>query len=298
MKKIKTAVFPVAGLGTRFLPATKSTPKEMLNLLDQPLIQYSVDEALQAGVERFIFVTSSRKQSIISYFDRNYELETRLQEAGKLEQYKNVVHHDIPMHNILFIQQDEPKGLGHAIWCVRNVIGKNEPFYVLLADDVYSCPSASAIQQMGEAYTQQNLSGHVVATEIIEPQYIHQYGCIDIEAQISPQLLKAKNLVEKPKKEDAPSHYAVSGRYILDSSIFEALDKQITGSGGEIQLTDAIVDNMKSNQTDVHACLIEGKRFDCGSKQGFLEATIHYALQSGNYDDVFKKYAQLSSLVK
>lgn len=269
--KVTTAVFPVAGLGTRFLPVTKAAPKEMLPILDKPIIQYVVEEAVAAGIKQLIFVTSHTKRAIEDYFDSNYELESRLSALGKykaLAKVKNILPEDV---SFIYVRQANPKGLGDAVLCARSVVG-DQPFAVLLADDVIDCGSKGCLQSMIEVYQQTQSS--VLAVEAVEPEETNRYGIVCVD-RLSSGYDKINRIVEKPAPEDAPSNLAVTGRYVLTPRIFELLANTEKGVGGEIQLTDAISALLKEQQ--VIAYPFSGKRYDCGSRLGLLEATLHYA---------------------
>jgi UTP--glucose-1-phosphate uridylyltransferase len=270
--KITKAVFPVAGLGTRFLPATKANPKEMLPVVDKPLIQYAVDEAIAAGIKELIFVTSWSKRAIEDHFDKNFELEFTLQERGKhklLEDLHNLIPKDV---RCVYVRQPEALGLGHAVLCAKTLI-KDEPFAVLLADDLIWSEPDSVLSTMVDVYNKNKASG-VVAVQTVRPSETDQYGIVEIEGLEH----RIKGIVEKPKKEEAPSNLGVVGRYILPPEIFSSLERVKKGAGGEIQLTDAISDLLKDYK--IHAHLFDGKRYDCGSKLGYLQANIDYALRS------------------
>lgn len=267
--KVTKAIFPVAGLGTRFLPATKATPKEMLPIIDKPLIQYAVEEAIAAGITELIFVTSSTKRAIEDHFDRNWELEQRLADTGKNELLKLV--RDILPENVTcyYVRQTEQLGLGHAVLCAQRLI-KDEPFAVLLADDLV------AEDCLSNMVTKYNLvKASVVAVQPISPHETERYGVVSLSDHDMEKPLYS--IVEKPSAKDAPSNLGVVGRYILTPAIFSYLAKVQRGVGGEIQLTDAIADLMKTEK--VYAYQLEQPRHDCGSKLGYLEAMVHYGLQ-------------------
>ncbi len=269
MKSIKTAVFPVAGLGTRFLPITKTGPKEMLPIVDKPLVQYVVEEALAAGIEQLIFVTNNSKYAIEDYFDRQHEYERRLEQQGKLVELE-MVRSIVPSYaSVVYIRQSVPAGLGDAVLRAKQVVGQ-EPFAVLLADDIIDSPPQGCLQKMTEVFARTQSS--VVAVEQVPPANTDQYGIVSVNEK--NQIL---GIVEKPKPAVAPSHLGVVGRYILTPRIFTLLEQIPAGIGGEIQLTDAIAELLKEEV--ITACTFSGKRYDCGSKLGFLEATISYALQ-------------------
>ena len=271
--KIRKAVIPAAGYGTRFLPVTKALAKEMLPIVDTPAIQYIVEEALQSGIEEFIIIISSNKNSIMDYFDRNLELEGFLKEKGKESDFKLV--RDIPSKvNIHFIRQKEQLGLGHAVLCAKTFVG-NEPFAVLLGDDVYVGKDEPTLKQMINAYEQ--VGGSIVGTIEVPLEDTKKYGICDLEVGEENKIVqKLKGVIEKPH-DNPPSRLAIGGRYILSPRIFELLETQERGVGNEIQLTDSIKRLMESEE--VYSCKLEGKRYDIGSKIGFIEATIDFALE-------------------
>jgi len=271
-KKITKAVFPVAGLGTRFLPATKASPKEMLPIVDKPLIQYAVEEAVAAGIDTMVFITGRSKNSIIDHFDKAYELEKELEEKGKTELLKLLRDIVPPNVSYVFIRQPEALGLGHAVYCARPVIG-DEPFAVILADDMVEDGARGCMAQMVELYEKKQTS--ILGVERIDPSNSASYGIVKINEFID-RSAPIELIVEKPKPEVAPSNLAVVGRYILTPAIFDKLKYTERGAGGEIQLTDAIADLLKDET--VLAYEFEGKRYDCGSKLGFLIATVEQAL--------------------
>jgi UTP--glucose-1-phosphate uridylyltransferase len=281
--KITKAVFPVAGLGTRFLPATKASPKEMLPIVDIPLIQYAAEEAIAAGATELIFITGRNKRSIPDHFDKSYELESELEARGKtqvLEALRNILPKGV---SCIYIRQPEALGLGHAVLCARPVVG-NEPFSVILADDLIDAKKP-ALQQMAELFGQQNAS--ILGVEDVAPTETASYGIVDAEP-ISDRVLQVRGIVEKPKPEDAPSTLAVVGRYILTPAIFDLLEKVAPGKGGEIQLTDGIAALMK--QERVLAYRFDGKRFDCGSKLGYMKANVEFALRHPEISAEFTDY--------
>lgn len=286
MTKVRKAIFPVAGLGTRFLPATKSIPKEILNLVDRPLIQYAIDEARDAGIEEYIFVTSRGKASLEDYFDLAPDLEAKLLEKGKLDLLEILKDTNMDSGAIAYTRQTEPLGLGHAVWCARRLIG-DEPFAVILTDDVIHNAGRSGLAQMVDAYYESGM-GHMVAAMEVEGKEISSYGVID-PSETSGKVISAKGLVEKPALADAPSNYAVIGRYILQPEIFETLTNGKRGAGGEIQLTDAI-DKCAREQNNVAGFLFEGERYDCGSKLGFLQATVAFGLAHPETKDGFSQF--------
>ncbi|MCQ4166430.1 UTP--glucose-1-phosphate uridylyltransferase GalU [Tahibacter harae] len=272
-QRLRKVVFPVAGLGTRFLPATKVVAKEMLPVLDRPLIQYAVDEAVDAGADTLIFVTNRYKHAIADYFDKAYELETKLEQAGKKELLA-MVQNVLPKHvRCVFVTQPEALGLGHAVLCAKPVVG-NEPFGVILPDDLIWNRGASALRQMAELAAFEN-SG-VIAVEEVPREQTNKYGIVDA-TPVSDRAALIRLMVEKPKPEEAPSNLAVVGRYVLPGRIFSLLESTKPGAGGEIQLTDAIDALLK--QERVLAYRFEGERFDCGNKLGLVKATLHFALQ-------------------
>ena len=271
-KRIRKVVFPVAGLGTRFLPATKASPKEMLPVVDKPLIQYAVEEAIAAGAEVMIFITGRNKYAISNHFDTAYELEAELEERGK-EKLLDMVRDIVPPHvSCVFMRQAMPLGLGHAVLCAEPIVG-DEPFAVILADDLIDDGANGCLSQMVKAFAETGSS--VLGVERVEQEETDKYGIVDAEGD--QQLLEVKGIVEKPKPDDAPSNLAVVGRYILTSEIFAQLAQTGRGAGGEIQLTDGIARLMEKEK--VFAYQFKGKRYDCGSKLGYLMATVDYALQ-------------------
>ena len=265
---VKKAIFPVGGLGTRFLPATKSMPKEMLPIVDKPLIQYAVEEAANAGIEQFIFVTSRGKSAIENHFDHSFELENNLLAKGKRQTLASAQEMLKIPGSYAYVRQQEPAGLGHAIWCARHLI-QNESFAVILADDLIF--GQSTTKEMIKNYT----SGNMVAIMEVDKQKVSSYGIVKVDKS-NKDLMQINQMVEKPSVENAPSNLAIIGRYILDHKVFDVLEKQERGASQEIQLTDAI-----SSQLDRVPCLgyrIKNERFDCGSKLGFLQANISFAL--------------------
>lgn len=273
-KRIRKAVFPVAGLGTRFLPATKTVPKEMLPIIDRPLIQYAVDEAIEAGCDTLIFITNRYKHAVADYFDKAYELEQKLERAGKKEQLE-LVRHVLPNGvRAVFVTQAEALGLGHAVLCAKAIVG-DEPFAVLLPDDLIWNRGNGALKQMADANEATGAS--IIAVEDVPHDKTGSYGIVATEAFDGRQG-RINAIVEKPKPEDAPSDLAVVGRYVLSPKIFELLEATGTGAGGEIQLTDAIAELLKSERVD--AFRFEGRRFDCGTHLGLVEATIRFALDN------------------
>ena len=282
--RVKKAVFPVAGLGTRFLPATKASPKEMLNVVDKPLIQYAAEEAVSAGIDTLIFVTGRNKVSIPNHFDRAYELESELLQKNKnseLELVQNILPSNV---NCIYIRQKEALGLGHAVLCAEPAVG-NDPFAVILADDLILSKQKSCICQMSEKFKEHE--GSIISVQNVDQNNIHKYGVIDGEKINNSDWLLSK-IVEKPKASEAPSNMGVVGRYIFNPLIFEYIRKTSKGSGGEIQLTDAI--DLMLKKEKVYAYEFKGKRYDCGSKLGFLEATVDYGLNHPELSNDFKKY--------
>lgn len=278
MKPLRKAIFPVAGLGTRFLPATKSIPKEMLTVVDRPIIHYAVEEAIEAGCEVMIFVTGRTKRAIADYFDRSPDLEAELEAKGKTEALE-IVRNIIPPHvKCIFVRQAQPLGLGHAVLCAAELIGTDEPFAVLLPDDLIDGAPKGALAQLAEIHRRTGKA--VLAVEEVPTSQVHNYGIVKPkDASASP--LELDGLVEKPKPEDAPSNWSVVGRYILTPDVMEALKTQTPGAGGEIQLTDAIARCLPSGKFLGHA--FNGQRFDCGNKRGFLGANMHFGLKDQPY---------------
>jgi len=283
MQKITKAVFPVAGFGTRFLPATKASPKEMLPIVDKPLIQYAAEEAIAAGATELIFITGKNKRSIEDHFDVAGELEAQLEASGK-HKMLNILRDILPSHvSCIFIRQPKALGLGHAVLCAKPVVG-NEPFSVILADDLID-GEVSAVKQMTDVYAAKG--GSVLGVEDVPPSATASYGIVDAET-IEKDLLKVNSIVEKPQPEDAPSNLGVVGRYIFTPKIFDCLEKVKPGMGGEIQLTDGISDLMKLEH--VYAYRFHGKRFDCGSKLGFMQANVELALKHPELQADFAEY--------
>ncbi|HLJ63165.1 MAG TPA: UTP--glucose-1-phosphate uridylyltransferase GalU [Stellaceae bacterium] len=271
-QRVRKAVFPVGGLGTRFLPATKAMPKEMLPVVDKPLIQYAVEEAQAAGIEEFIFVTGRSKTAIEDHFDHSYELETSLRERGKDQQMREVNSWMPSPGQIAYTRQQNPLGLGHAVWCARNLVG-DEPFAVLLADDLILAKTP-CLKQMIDA--QAETGGNVVAIMEVPREHTNRYGVIDIEKD-DGRLVKVKGVVEKPDPAVAPSNLSIIGRYILEPEVFDYLARTGRGAGNEIQLTDALAKLIGGNKP-FHGLRFAGERFDCGDKAGFLQANIAFAL--------------------
>lgn len=280
--KVNKAIIPAAGLGTRFLPATKAQPKEMLPIVDKPAIQFIVEEAINSGIEEILIVTGRNKRAIEDHFDRSVELELELEKKGNnglLKQVRDISN----LVDIHYIRQKEAKGLGHAIYCARTFVG-NEPFAVMLGDDIVSArvPSLRQLMDVFEDYP-----NTVLGVQKVSPKEVNKYGIIGYD-EISKRLYKVKDLVEKPAKENAPSNVAIMGRYIITPEIFDILRETEPGSGGEIQLTDALKTLGKSQP--VYAYNFEGKRYDIGSKMGFLQATVEFALKREDLKDEFGEY--------
>lgn len=285
MSSIRTAVFPVAGLGTRFLPATKAIAKEMLTVVDKPLIQYASEEAVAAGMENLVFVVGRTKNAIIDHYDKAYELETELSLRNK-DALLRVVQEVVPPHiHCVFIRQSEALGLGHAVLCAEPAIG-NEPFAVLLPDDlIYNKDGKSCIQQMVDVYEQKQ--GSVIGTQTVPMSEAYKYGMV-AGPKLDDRITRVDDMVEKPAPEEAPSDQAVVGRYILTPGIIEKLKTTPRGAGNEIQLTDAIAELRKTEE--IYAYSFEGRRYDCGSKNGYLEANVEIALQHEEMAEEFKNY--------
>jgi len=272
VETVTKAVFPVAGLGTRFLPATKVLPKEMLPVVDKPLIQYAVEEAMEAGIEEMIMVTAPGKSALEDHFGRAVELEAFLEARGKTEALA-AIRDDFPQpRKISFTRQEDPLGLGHAVWCARDFIG-NEPFAVLLPDDLMQA-KPGCLSQMMDAY--KDIGGNVVAVEKVAEELTGRYGVLDV-AEEKGRLFRAKGLVEEPDPADAPSRLAIIGRYILQPEVFDYLDRKVAGAGGEIQLTDALAATLDT--VPFHGLRVDGRRFDCGTKMGFVEANTAFAAE-------------------
>ncbi len=282
-KRIRKVVFPVAGLGTRFLPATKSVPKELLPVVDRPLIQYAVDEAKEAGIEHFIFVTGRGKTAIADYFDHAYELEQTLASKGKSDALNMLTEMRPPAGAASFLRQQEPAGLGHAVWCARDLVG-DEPFAVVLADELLKS-SPGCLAQMVDAYEKKQ--GNIVGLVNVPKEHTDRYGVIKPGAR-DGNLVEVAGMIEKPKPEAAPSTLALVGRYILQPSVFEHLSRQDRGAGGEIQLTDAMA-RLIGNEP-FHGLEFDGIRFDCGNKVGFMAANVAYALEREDMADELREY--------
>lgn len=282
MKRIKKAIIPAAGLGTRFLPATKAQPKEMLPIVDKPTIQYIVEEAVSSGIEDIIIVTGRTKKSIEDHFDKSVELEMQLEKTGK-EELLEIARSVSDIANIYYIRQKEPKGLGHAILTARTFIG-DEPFAVLLGDDVIDS-EVPCLKQMIATYEKYNTT--ILGVQTVDASQVNKYGIID-GTQINDRIYTVKDMVEKPRIEDAPSNVAVLGRYIITPAIFDYLENQTVGAGGEIQLTDALC--RMAQREEIHAYDFVGKRYDVGSKMGFLRATVEFALKREELREEFREY--------
>lgn len=289
MSKIRKAIIPAAGLGTRFLPATKSQPKEMLPIVDKPTIQYIIEEAIASGIEEILIITGRSKKCIEDHFDKSIELELELEKSGKGEMLK-MVREISDMVDIHFIRQKEPRGLGHAISCAKTFVG-NEPFAVLLGDDIVYNDENPCLGQLIDCYNEYKTS--VLGVQTVDKDDVDKYGIVDC-IHIENDVYKVKGLVEKPDKEVAPSNVAILGRYIITPAIFEILDKTPAGKGGEIQLTDALLRLVEKEA--MYAYDFKGRRYDVGSKQGFLEATVEYALRRDELKDEFMAY--LKNIVK
>ncbi|AXI40673.1 UTP--glucose-1-phosphate uridylyltransferase GalU [Sulfitobacter sp. SK011] len=283
-RKVTKAIFPVAGMGTRFLPATKSVPKEIMTLVDRPLIQYAIDEARAAGIKEFIFVTSRGKGALEDYFDHAPQLEQELKKKKKSELLQILKNTNMESGAIAYIRQHRALGLGHAVWCARRLIA-NEPFAVILPDDVIAAEKP-CLQQMVEAYAE--TGGNMVAAMEVEPERSSSYGMLDVAEDLG-QLVKVKGMVEKPAADKAPSNLAVIGRYILTPNVLQNLNQLKSGSGGEIQLTDAIAREIEQSR-NVYGYRFRGQRFDCGSKSGFLQATVAFGLAREELRDDLSAY--------
>ena len=281
--KIKKAIFPVGGLGTRFLPATKSMPKEMLPIVDKPLIQYAVEEAADAGIEQFIFVTSRGKSAIENHFDHSFELENNLLSKGKRDTLKTAQEMLKIPGSFAYVRQQEPAGLGHAVWCARHLIA-NEPVAVILADDLIS--GSSTIKEMINNYT----SGNMLAIMDVDKREVSSYGIITPGKALGNSVTEILDLVEKPSIDKAPSRMAVVGRYIIEPAVFEILEKQNRGARNEIQLTDAIASRI--GHSNCSGYKFSGERFDCGSKLGFIQANIKLSIQRPEMQNKLKSWLQ------
>jgi UTP--glucose-1-phosphate uridylyltransferase len=290
MKRIRKAVFPVAGLGTRFLPATKAMPKEMLTVVDRPLIQHVVDEARQAGIEHFIFVTGRNKGVIEDHFDYQFELDATLEGRGKTKEQAALEAEQPKAGEASFTRQQKPLGLGHAVWCARDIVG-DEPFAVVLPDVLVKA-KRSCLAQMIDAYNAVGKACNIIAVEETPMENISSYGVVGVGKQ-HPKSFEITAMVEKPKREDAPSNLSITGRYVLQPEIFKILENQQSGAGGEIQLTDAMIRLAK--EQPFHGVKFEGLSYDCGSKLGFLTANVAYALDRPDIAPAFK--AELKKLI-
>jgi UTP--glucose-1-phosphate uridylyltransferase len=284
--KVTKAIFPVAGLGTRFLPATKSVPKEIMTLVDRPLIQYAIDEARAAGIEEFIFVTSRGKSALEDYFDHSPALQAELEAKGKTKLLEILKNTDMDSGAIAYLRQHRALGLGHAVWCARRLIA-DEPFAVILPDDVIAAEKP-CLQQMVEAYAE--TGGSMVAAMEVPPGKVSAYGVLDVARDMG-SVVSVKGMVEKPAPEAAPSNLAVIGRYILSPHVLANLDRQEAGAGGEIQLTDAIAAEIAQGR-NVWGLRFRGERFDCGSKAGFLQATVSFGLARDDLRDDLMEFLQ------
>ncbi|MCV2882048.1 UTP--glucose-1-phosphate uridylyltransferase GalU [Actibacterium sp. XHP0104] len=284
-RKVTKAIFPVAGMGTRFLPATKSVPKEIMTLVDRPLIQYAIDEARAAGIKEFIFVTARGKSALEDYFDTAPILEAELRRAGKTDLLEILRATNMESGAIAYIRQQKALGLGHAVWCARRLVG-NEPFAVILPDDVIAAETP-CLQQMVEAYAE--TGGNMVAAMEVPQEKTGAYGVLDV-AEDMGQLVSVKGMVEKPAPEKAPSNLAVIGRYILSPKVMNDIGKLKKGAGGEVQLTDAIAQQINEPNGGVYGFRFRGQRFDCGSKAGFLQATVAFGLARDDLREEFGDY--------
>jgi UTP--glucose-1-phosphate uridylyltransferase len=282
--KVSKAVLPVAGFGTRFLPATKSVPKEILPLVDRPLIQYAIDEARAAGITEFIFVTSRGKSALEDYFDSAPELEQALADGGKTGLLDVLKQTDMVSGAVAYVRQQERRGLGHAVWCARKLIG-DEPFAVILPDDVNDAETP-CLRQMVDAYAE--VGGNMVATMEVAPAAVSSYGILDVGSEAG-RVMRVRGMVEKPKPADAPSTMAVIGRYILAPGVLHNLDTLKAGAGGEIQLTDAIAAEIEASD-NVRGFRFQGRRFDCGTQPGFLQATVAFGLARPELHDEFLQF--------
>lgn len=284
-RKVTKAIFPVAGLGTRFLPATKSIPKEIMTLVDRPLIQYAIDEARAAGIKEFIFVTSRGKGALEDYFDHSPVLEQELRKKGKTEMLDIIKGTNMDSGAIAYIRQHKALGLGHAVWCARRLLSPNEPFAVILPDDVIAADKP-CLQQMVEAY--QDLGGSMVAAMEVPSSKASSYGVLDVKEELGAAV-SVNGMVEKPEPGTEPSNLAVIGRYILSPDVMKNLHQMKQGAGGEIQLTDAIADEITAGR-DVYGYRFSGQRFDCGSKAGYLQASISFGLARPEFRDELQEF--------
>jgi len=291
-KKVRKAVFPAAGLGTRFLPATKAQPKEMLPLVDKPIIQYGVEEALASGCDQIIIVTGRGKTAIEDHFDVSYELEKMLEDRGKTD-LLDIVRQISEMIHIAYVRQKEAMGLGHAVLMARELVG-DEPFAVILADDIIDAP-VPCLKQMVDVYNE--TGGSVLATQVVEGKAISSYGVLDakpVPGKWNSRLFEVQNLVEKPKPEEAPSNLAIIGRYILTPAVFDMLESTPLGAGGELQLTDGLKELLKHEK--IFGYTFEGKRHDTGDKLGFLKATVEFAIKREDLGAEFRQYLKTLDL--
>lgn len=270
-QRVRKAVLPVAGLGTRFLPATKVIPKEMIPVVDKPVVQYAVEEARAAGIEEFIFVSADGKESLAAHFAANATLERLLEGKGKAAELQLVRNATLPPGALKVVKQSEPLGLGHAVWCAKELVGR-EPFAVMLPDDMV-LSQTPCLKQLIDAHAK--VGGHVVAVEDVPKNQTNRYGILDVAGE-DGALANARGLVEKPHPDQAPSTLAIIGRYVLDPAVFDELDKHTRGAGNEIQLTDAL--NSTMSRVAFHGLRFEGKRYDCGTRVGFVEANVAFAL--------------------
>lgn len=284
MTKIRKAVLPVAGLGTRVLPATKSIPKELLPVIDRPALQYVVDEAREAGIEHFVFVTGRNKSAIEDYFDSQFELSAILKSKNKQDILERIESSELPAGAASFVRQKAPLGLGHAVWCAKDIIGR-EPFAVLLPDVIIQAET-SAMTQLVEAHAE--VGGNLIAVDPVPEERVSSYGVISTVSR-TDRLIKMDGMVEKPPRESAPSNLAITGRYILQPEIFDLLEAQGPGAGNEIQLTDSMRDLMKVQ--DFYAYEFDGKPYDCGSVPGYFEAVLAYGLAREDTRSVFRRIA-------
>lgn len=281
--KVRKAIIPAAGLGTRFLPATKAQPKEMLPIVDKPTLQYIIEEAIESGIEEILIITGRNKSSIENHFDKSVELELELEKSGKNELLEEV-RKISDMVNIHYIRQKEPKGLGHAIHCAKSFIG-DEPFAVLLGDDIVYNPEEPCLKQMIDCYDEYKTS--ILGVQTVNAEDVSKYGIVDGK-QVGDRVYTVKSLVEKPSIDEAPSNVAILGRYIINPGIFDILEHTKPGKGGEIQLTDALKELAKIEK--MYAYDFKGKRYDVGNKQGFLEATVEHALRRADLREEFLEY--------
>ena len=281
-QRVRTAVFTVAGLGTRFLPATKAMPKEMLTVVDRPLIQYAVDEAREAGIEHFVFITGRNKSVIEDHFDKQFELEHTLEMRGKSDALSEL-QRDLPQAGqAVFTRQQEPLGLGHAVWCAREIVG-NQPFALLLPDMLFQA-QPGVLKQMIDAY--ETAGGNIIAVEEVPHEQVHRYGAVGVGRSVG-KAFEITGMVEKPKREAAPSNLIISGRYILQPEIFKKIEQQGRGTGGEIQLTDAMIQLM--SEQPFYGLKFHGTTYDCGDKIGFLMANVAYGLEHEGLGEAFRQ---------